>query len=427
MKIQLSRIVFASLLAFVPAAGRGLELSKHTVSPSGQFVVYGADDATRGALSELAERIKANFLSVLKRRDAWKIAVVVNLQSRAVNLPEVPATDLRFSQTETGVKLQLNLAVSAKTDPPIIERAIARVIVIEMIYRNQGAVVAGDVYVEPPSWLVNGLLASAPNGDRAELIGVLSTPGRETSLTEFLNQRPETLDSSGRQIYRAYSFVLVQMLIDSPNGRSRLGHYIDNLAFATNDPNADLRAAFPEVRDFDNAWKTKIADLKTGADRDLLTFSQTEEKLNELLQTNFASTDRGHESVSLESFSHTKPNPIQRRTLQEFSQQLLLLATRSNPVLRPIIQDYQRVADEVVLGRKRRIEKRLAELSSLHTKLAARMNDVEDYLNWFEAAKLETPSGMFDNYLQATTSIEMQKPRRKDALSVYLDAMEMEF
>ncbi|HLW34164.1 MAG TPA: hypothetical protein VKS98_00740 [Chthoniobacterales bacterium] len=427
MKTRLSRIFFASLFAFCPVAGRGFEFSEHTVSPSGQFIVYGADDATRGALSEVAERIKANFLSVLKRRDAWRIAVVVNLQSRAVNLPEVPATDLRFSQTETGAKLQLNLAVSAKTDPLTIERALARVIVIEMIYRSQTGVVAGDVYVEPPGWLVNGLLASAPNKDRTELVGVLSTPAREISLTEFLNQRLETLDSSTRQIYRAYSFVLVQMLMDSPNGRSRLGHYIDNLAFATNDPIADLRAAFPELGDFGRAWKTKIADLKTGADKDLLSFSQTDEKLNELLQTNFPSRDGGQESVSLESFSHAKPNPTQRRTLQEFSQQLLLLATRANPILRPIVQDYQRAADEVVLGRKRGIEKRLAELRSLHTRLAARMNDVEDYLNWFEAAKLETPSGIFDNYLQATTSIEVQKPRRKDALSVYLDAMEMEF
>jgi len=258
-------------------------------------------------------------------------------------------------------------------------------------------------------------------------MAALSIPTHDISLTEFLNQRPETLDSSARQIYRAYSWVLVQMLIDSPNGRSRLGRYIDNLAFATNDPMADLRAAFPELGDFGGAWKTKIADLKIGAEKDLLSFSQTDEKLDELLKTHFPSRDGGQESVGLESFSHTKPNFIQRRTLQEFSQQLLLLATRANPVLRPIVEDYQRIADEVVLGRKRGIEKRLVELKSLHARLAARMSDVEDYLNWFEAAKLETPSGIFDNYLQATTSIDTQKPRRKDALSVYLDAMEMEF
>lgn len=428
VKIQVSGLFFASLFAFLlPPLSRGLEFSEHTVSPSGQFVIYGADDTTRGAVSGLAEHLKAGFLSVLQRRDAWKIAVVINLQSPAVNLPEIPSSNLRFSQTESGMKLQLDLAISSKMNPAAIERAIARVIVIEMIYRGQTGIAPGDVYVDAPAWLVDGMLASRPNQDRGPLIATLSTPIHELGLTEILNQHPETLDPPARQIYRAYSFVLVQMLIDSPSGRSRLGRHIDNLAFAGNDPIADLRAAFPEVRDFESAWKTKIADLKAAADTDLLSFSQTDEKLGELLESKFPSRDGQGESLSLEILSRAKPNPAQRRALQEFSRKLLFLAARANPLLRPVIQDYQRIADELALGRNRKLEKRLVELKSLHDRLSARMSEIDDYLNWFEAAKLQTPSGIFDNYLQTTTSIEPRKSKRKDALSVYLDAMEMEF
>lgn len=427
VKIQLGRIFLAFLFAWFPTVTRGLEFSEHTVSPSGQFVIYGGDNAARGAISALAEHIKTNFLLALKRRDDWKIAVVINLQSRAVNLPEVPFTDLRFSQTESGVKLQLDFAVSAKTDLVTIERALAKVIVIEMIYRDQPKVAPGDIYVVPPDWLLDGLLASAPNKDRTALMAALSIPNREITLTEFLNRRPETLDPPAREIYTAYSFALVQMLIDSPNGRARLGRYIDKLSFTTNDPIADLRTAFPELADFGSAWKAKIADLKSGADKNLLSFSQTDEKLNELLKTNFPLQEGRQESVSLENFSHTKPNAVQRQTLQEFSRQLLLLATRANPVLRPVIQDYQRIVDELVLGRKRGLEKRIADLKSLHSRLSERMSDIDDYLNWFEAAKLETPSGIFDNYLPVTTSFDASRPKRKDPLSVYLDAMEMEF
>lgn len=408
-------------------ASPGLELPEHTVSPSGQFVIYGGNDTARGAVSALAERIKGNFLSVLKRRDGWKIAVVVNLQAREVNLPELPPSRLRFSQTESGVKLQLDLAVSPNPNSAAIERALARVIVIEMIYRNQTGIAPGDVYVEPPEWLLDGLLASAPNKDRARLVAAISTVLRDPSLTEFLNQRPEILDSSARQIYGAYSFALVQMLIDSPNGRSRLGRYIDNRAFATNDEIADLRAAFPELADFESAWKTEIADLKAGGDKELLSFSQTDEKLGELLKTSFPSPDGRDQSLSLDDFSRAKTNAIQRRALAEFSRQLLLLATRANPVLRPIVQDYQRIVDELALGRRHGIEKRLSGLRSLHAKLSARMSDVDDYLNWFEAAKLDTSSGLFDNSVQPTTSVGRQELKRKDALSVYLDAMEMEF
>jgi hypothetical protein len=48
-------------------------------------------------------------------------------------------------------------------------------------------------------------------------------------------------------------------------------------------------------------------------------------------------------------------------------------------------------------------------------------------MNWFEAAKLETPSGMFGDYLRVADGIDSQKPKRRDPLSVYLDAMELEF
>jgi hypothetical protein len=428
VKIPPKRIFFASLLGPLLACLNlsAFEFSERSVSPSGQFVIYGADPVYRGAVSGLAEKIKANFLSVLKRRDAWKIAIVINLQPRAINLPEVPSAELRFSRTETGVKLQLDLTVSQKLSPTTIERELARVILVEMIYRDQTAVAPGNVYVDPPPWLADGLLAAAPNQDRGPLAAALSIPARAPALSEFLKQRPEIVDSSARQLYRAYSLVLAQLLIDSPSGRSRLGRYIDNLALASNDPIVDLRAAFPEVRDFENGWKSKIAEMRTISDRDLLPFFQTDEKLNELLRAKFPSRGGRDKSVLFEDFSRMHPTSDRRAALQEFSKKLLLLATRANPVLRPVIRDYQLIADQLALGKNRGTEKRLAELKSLRTKLSARMNDVDDYMNWFEAAKLETPSGTFDDYLQAAGTMD-SRPKRRDALSVYLDAMELEF
>ncbi len=425
VKISAGRIFFALLFAlFISAADLlGFEFSERSVSPSGQFIIYGTDAAFRGSISALAERTKADLLSVLKRRDAWKIAIVISLQPRAVNLPEVPSTELRFSQTETGIKLQLDLTLSREMRPDAIERELARVILVEMIYRNQPGIPPGDAYVDPPVWLVDGLLASAPNRNRTSWAVSLSAPTRVPTLAEFLSQRPEMLDSSARDLYRAYSFVLVQALIGSPGERSRLGRYIDNLAFASNDSIADLRASFPEMRDFESAWKSKVAELSASLDQDLLTFSKTEEKLNEILK--FPSRDEIDESVSLENLSQIRPTPTQRTALQRFSQKLLLLATRANPVLRPVIQDYHRIADQLALGRNRGTAKRLTELKSLRARLSARMSDVDDYLNWFEAAKLETPSGLFDSV--ETAAGNSQKPRRRDPLSIYLDGMELEF
>src|SRR2546430_7525751 len=45
----------------------------------------------------------------------------------------------------------------------------SRAILLEMIYRNQPGIASGATYVEPPNWLIEGLLALTPNRDRTAL------------------------------------------------------------------------------------------------------------------------------------------------------------------------------------------------------------------------------------------------------------------
>ncbi len=428
MSIQSRALIFLSgfflIFRFEVA---GLELSERSVAPSGQFVIYGADTAFRGSISALAERTKAELLAILKRSDTWKIPIVINLQSRTANMPDIPAAKFRFSETETGMTLRLELAIVPERHPAAIERDLARVILLEMIYRNPTGIASGDAYVDPPNWLVDGFLASsALNPDRSQLAFTLSLPQRVMSLHEFLEHRRELLDSAGRELYRAYSFVLLQLLAESSGGRGCLNRYIDYLAFASNDPLADLQAAFPAIRDFETAWKVKIAEVRHSRDNDLLTFSQTDAKLTEILETKFPPADGRGEMVSLDSFSRVKPTPAQLLAFQRFGQELLLLATHAHPVLRPVVQDYQQIAGELALGKNRPVAARLSELKTLRAKLCARMSDIDDYMNWFEGVKLQTRSGFFDDYLKAADMGD-QRAKRQDPLSVYLDAVEQEF
>jgi hypothetical protein len=414
-----------SIWGFDSAAATPIDRS---VSPSGQFIIYGGDAAWRGAVSALAERTKANLLALLQRRDQWVTATVINLQSRAPNLPEIPSAALRFSQTGSGLKLQLDLAISREINSAATERELLRAILLEMIYRNQTTIAPGDVYVEPPSWLVEGLLALTPNRDRASLINALAVSERVTPLDEFLRQRPELLDPAGRLLYRAYSLALVQLLIENGDGHARLGRYIDNLSFASNDPLRDLEAAFPQLPGNDEKiWKSKIAEIKSSGRADLLTFSQTAEKLADLLRTKFPSADGRDKSVSLDDLYQKKPNATQRLALQKFTQELMLLAAHANPVLRSVVQDYQQLAAQLALGKNRAVAARLAELKILRTKLSARMTEVDDYLNWFEATQLKTQSGLFEDDLNTANTAVPSPAHRKDAYSAYLDAMEAQF
>ena len=189
-------------------------LPAHSVSPSRQFVIYGADAALRGTISELAEQTKINLLSLLRQRDEWKTAVIINLQPQQANLPEIPPTDLRVSQTGFGAKLQLDLTIGQNLNGSLIERQLLRGILLEMIYRDQGDLTPGATLVEPPEWLVESALALTPGRERGVLMEALSTTDKGRSLEEFLGQRFDVLDSAGRILYQAYSVALIQWLLD---------------------------------------------------------------------------------------------------------------------------------------------------------------------------------------------------------------------
>jgi hypothetical protein len=177
--------------------------TEHSTSPSRQFVIYGADAKTRGAISSLAEQTKTNFLALLRQRDDWKTPVVVNLQPQQANVPEVLPADLRISQTGFGIKLQLDLTISKNVDVSLVERELLRAILLEMIYRKQPHITAGTVLVEPPDWLIDGALARVPERDRNPLIEAIANTEKPLSLDKFLRQRPGLLDFTGRTLYRA--------------------------------------------------------------------------------------------------------------------------------------------------------------------------------------------------------------------------------
>src|ERR1051325_8900166 len=110
-------------------------LPDHTISPSRQFVVYGASNSLRGAISQVAEQTKTDLLEFLHQPDRWKTPIIINLQSPQANVPELPPAALRFSQTGSGLKLQLDLTITQSADMSLVERALLRAILLEMIYR----------------------------------------------------------------------------------------------------------------------------------------------------------------------------------------------------------------------------------------------------------------------------------------------------
>jgi hypothetical protein len=422
------RAIFLSYLASSTLLSAPLERS---VSTSRQFIIYGTNALLRGATSDLAEQTKVNLLGVLQERDQWKTPIIINLQFPQANLPEIPPAALYFSQTGFGLKLQLDLTIAADLDPLAIRRELLRAILLERIYRNQPDIAPGTPYAQPPDWLLDGLLAMAPGQERTPLVDALVSSGASDNtipLEKFLRQKPEQLDSPARLLYRAYSFALLQLLVDDTNGRSRLGRYIDTLSRTSNDPVADLKTQFPVLAnadDIDQVWKSSIAKVSSAHSHQLLTFTKTHERLDQLLQIPDAAN--ASKPSRLEDFLEAKLSPAQKAVLKRLSQDLLLLAASANPIMRPIVAEYQKIAHLLAVGKHKGLAARIARLKAERAELAKRMTKIDDYMNWFEATQSNTKSGAFAAYLRAAGENAEPGPRRHDPLSVYLDALEEQF
>jgi hypothetical protein len=417
--------VLCSAVTWQPAYAAQPE---HSTSPSRQFVIYGADSKVRGAISGLAERTKANFLGLLRQRDDWKTPVVVNLQPQQANVPEIPPADLRFSQTGFGIKLQLDLTISKNVDVSLVERELLRAILLEMIYRKQPHISSGAVLVEPPDWLIDGALALAPGRDRGPLIEAVANTEKPVPLEKFLRQRPGLLDSTGRTLYRAYSFALVQMLVDGKNGGAQLAKYIDHLSDSPNDPLANLKAQFSSLADdAEETWQLALDRLKRLQTFRLLAFAESERRLDELLRVKISEPKKPEKLVRLDELAQHKLSASEKMAVDQLKRDLLFFVPQSNPVLRPIGREYQEILALLVRGKRRGVSKRLSRLDATRQRLAARMTEIDDYLNWFEATQLNSGSGNFTGYLKAVDQSQVPAPRRHDPLSVYVDALEDQF
>jgi len=272
------------------------------------------------------------------------------------------------------------------------------------------------------------VLALMPGRDRGPLIEAIGNTGKPLPLEKFLSQRPGLGDFTSRTLYRAYSFALVQMLLDGKNGGTQLANYVDHLSDSSGDPLEGLKAQFPLLADdADRTWQVALNRLKSLQPFRLLTLAESERRLDELLSLKISKPNKPVKLVMLEDLAQHKLSASEKMTLDQLKRDLMFFVPQSNPVLRPIGREYQEIVALLARGKHRGVLKRLSRLDLTRQQLATRVTEVDDYMNWFEATQMGSGSGNFAGYLKAVDQSQGPAPRRHDPLSVYVDALEDQF
>lgn len=419
---------FLLLPTLVCCAGvAGAETKPKSTSTSQQFIVYGADVQVRGAVCDLAEATKNNLLHLLDLPDAWKTPLVVNLDYPQANFPEMPFSRLDFSQTGAGLKLQLNLLLANGLNSRTTERELLRAILLEMMYRSRPGVAVGTRYSTPPDWLLDGILALTPRRDSEEatqLLQAVVADNRIAPLETIVRQHRDLLDPPSRKIHDAYAMALVQLLLDAPEGRHALAHYIVDLPDAPNDSYADLRAHFPLTLGSaaEKSWELSVARVSARDRYEILSAEETARRLDRLLHLSIPGRDGHPREYSLGNFADLLPRPGARAALRNLSEQLLLLGARAHPSYQKIVQEYYQLAILLARGKTQEVPQRLRRLAPYRAAVDRQSGKIGDYMNWYEATQLNRLSGAFSDSL-ANTQTDTPS-RRRDAISVYLDTIE---
>jgi hypothetical protein len=146
-----------------------------------------------------------------------------------------------------------------------------------------------------------------------------------------------------------------------------------------------------------------------------------------LLQIKVSEAKKPDKLAGLNDLTKRKISPSEKMALNQLSRDLLVFVAEANPVLRPVGREYQQITALLARGKRRGIAKRLSHLDATRKQLAARMSDIDDYMNWFEATQIKKGSGDFTNYLKAVDQSQLSASKRHDPLSVYVDALEDQF
>ncbi len=427
---RITLFVLVSLLCLtVPGA---LSAGKpRSTSTSRQFLVYGADVAVRGAMCDTAEQTKANLLRQLDLRDNWKTPLIINLDYPQANFPEASAAHVGLSQLGYALKLQLNLLVTGEMRGDEVQRQLLRVILIELMYRDRGDIAPGTPYVAPPDWLVDGLIELQPGRDsdeNAKLLQTMVTAQKITPLDDLVRQRREQLDAPSRQLHDAYSMALLQLLLDAPGGQQKVAQFIADLPDAPNDSLANLEVHFPERlgRSPGKWWVLSVAHLSASDRHEILSAAETSSRLDRLLRFSIPAPDGTGKEYSLGDYETFRKLPAHCAILRKVSQELLLLGALAHPSYRPIVKEVYELSDLVARGKLGKIRARLERVASYRQVIERQENEIDDYLNWYEATQAKTMSGAFSQLLEAAKVADEAQPRRRDPISVYLDSIEVE-
>jgi hypothetical protein len=235
------------------------------------------------------------------------------------------------------------------------------------------------------------------------------------------------MTAAGQAAYDASACGLLLTLLELDQGQGRFHRLLADFAAFDADAAAQIRHHFQEMAESDHAlekwWALQVAQMSRAGAMDFLSASESERQLARALIVEWTPPGKAKvESVVLGlSDMMTLPDKEERqRVLRQSWLAVRALGPRVHPFFRPVADAHRLLIEDLMGGKTKGIAERLARLDEERAGLAARLDAVDDYLNWWEVTRGRGASADLLRYREAMKS-RAPEARRDDPIGTYLD------
>ena len=403
-------------------------------APLDQFVIFCPDAPLRRQVETLAKDTRSDVCELIgERSDHGKIPIVISLKPAAGR--SRPPVIFQMIATPEGAKIEIDAVIGADPSVVNLRRQIVRAVLLEIAYRDRPPVRGGEPYLEAPWWFVDGAIEIFRRRDLgvdSDLFRRLVENNKMPPIGEFLGLRAGGLGATAEAIDAACAMGLVQLLIEQPNGRANLARLVRRWPDTGGDPMSALAKDFPGLADggasLQKWWTLNLARFAAADRYRGLALEETDKQIAALLEVELVIDKAGaKKKFAIGEYAQFIKLPGARAAMAARKKAAIALSAHAHALLRPVLSEYDEIFSYLERGKTPRFTERLEEIERYRATVLHRMDQIADYLNWYEATQLGTRTNAFDSYLKADGELSRDEKLRSEPIARYLDSMEKEY
>ena len=400
-----------------------------THTASGRFRILGGNATTRRAFAAQAEEIAAEYTRLLAGNAGKGAPITIQLHDPAVVSPLYASVRESLESVGETFRALIHIRLDAGATPDACRSAIVRCLLAGDILqgRRPGEVRAGNLV---PAWLHRGVLAALDfreQGGRSPVAATVFARGRAFPVEKLLKESPDGMTAAGLAAYDASACGLLLTLLELDKGGGRFRRLLADFASFDAEAATQIRHHFQEMAESDRAlekwWALQVAQMARPGATDFLSAGESERLLARALLTEWTPPGKSPAETVVLGLPDMIALPDKAERLRVLRQTWLAvraLGPRVHPLFRPVAEAHRVLIEDAMGGKTKDLPLRLARLDEERATLAARLDAIDDYLNWWEVTQGRGETAELQRYREAMKA-RPAALRKDDPIGEYLD------